>query len=101
MKASDDRQNRQNARFLQAHTQEEEGARQETAGDIGSADLLDKEDALPTDGVTTPQDEEPPTDDSGRGPNKTKKMKLEKSTEVLRGRTKNRTRVSQPNKDKV
>lgn len=63
--------------------------------------MLDKEDAVPADGVTTPQDEEPPTDDSGQGPNRSKKMKLEKSTEVLREWTRRRRRVSQPNKDKV
>ena len=33
MMAADDRQNRQNARLLQAHTQVEEGTRQETAAD--------------------------------------------------------------------
>lgn len=43
---SDERQIRQNARPLHTHKQREEGARQETAADIGSADVLDKQDVV-------------------------------------------------------
>jgi len=63
MTAPDDRHIRQTARQLRANTQQE-GARQETATDVGSADGLDKDDAVPADGMTTHPDEVPTTDDS-------------------------------------
>jgi len=40
--------------------------------------MMDKEDAVPADGVTTPTYEEPTKDEPGRGQIWTKKMKLEK-----------------------
>jgi hypothetical protein len=55
-----------------------EGARQETATDLGNTDGLDKDDSFPADGATTSPDEEATTDDPGRRPNRNKNMKLEK-----------------------
>jgi len=65
MTASDDRATRQTARHLHANTLGVEGARQETATDVGNKDGLDKDDSLPADSATTPPDEEATTDDLG------------------------------------
>jgi len=74
MTVSEDRPTRQTARHLNANMQGEEGARQETATGVGSADGLDKDDTVSADGATTHPDEVPITDDPGQCPNR-KNMK--------------------------
>jgi len=94
MRAVDDRPTRQTARPLYANTKGE-GTRQEMT------DGLDNQDAVPADGATNPPDESPTTDDSRQTPYRNKKIKLEKSAGTRPERTRSRTRVAQPNKDKI
>ena len=101
MTAFEERPTKQTARPLHANTQGEEGTKQEMVTDVGSRDGLDNEDAVPADGATSPPDEDPKTDDPEQTPSRNKKIKLEKSAGIRRERMRNRTRVAQPNKDKV
>ena len=78
MTAFDDRPTRQTARPLHVNTQGEEGTRQEMVTDVGSADGLDKKDAMPADGATNPPDENPKTDDPGQTPSRNRKINMEK-----------------------
>jgi len=50
--------------------------------DVGSTDGLDNEDAVPADGTTNSQDEDPKTDDPGQTSSRNKKIKLKKGAGI-------------------
>jgi len=71
------------------------------ATDVGSTDGFDNEDSVPADGATNPPDESPTTDDPRQTPYRNKNIKLEKNAGIRPEQTRNRTRIAQPNKDKI